>query len=53
MDRTSNLTLSQVKMVMDLLCSIAFDPVNLDSRRELQDNLDMMVRKQILSSVSA
>lgn len=38
---------------MDLLCSIAYDRVNGDSRRELQDNLDMMVRKQVLSSIAA
>ncbi|XP_017471044.1 PREDICTED: Fanconi anemia group D2 protein isoform X2 [Rhagoletis zephyria] len=49
LDRLSELTLSQTRLAMELLCSIAFPPPPLSECTVLQDQLDMLLKKQIIN----
>ncbi|XP_039954173.1 Fanconi anemia group D2 protein [Bactrocera neohumeralis] len=49
LDRLSDLSLSQTRLAMELLCSIAFPPPPLSECTVLQDQLDMVLKKQIIN----
>ncbi|XP_053945249.1 Fanconi anemia group D2 protein homolog [Anastrepha ludens] len=49
LDRLSELTLTQTRLAMELLCSIAFPPPPLSECTVLQDQLDMILKKQIIN----
>lgn len=52
LDHSDDLTLVQIRLVMDLLCSLAYPLVILDNApHALQEYLDMLIRKQVSSSV--
>lgn len=43
------MSLSQTRIVMELLSSIAFPAPNIDECTTLQDQIDMLVKKQIIN----
>ncbi|XP_054081207.1 Fanconi anemia group D2 protein homolog isoform X3 [Zeugodacus cucurbitae] len=49
LDRLSDMSLSQTRLAMELLCSIAFPPPPLSECTVLQDQLDMILKKQIIN----
>ncbi|XP_055851494.1 Fanconi anemia group D2 protein homolog [Episyrphus balteatus] len=49
LDRISDMNLPQTRLVMELLCSIAFPAPPLDECPALQDQIDMLVKKQIIN----
>ncbi|XP_019844495.2 Fanconi anemia group D2 protein isoform X2 [Bactrocera dorsalis] len=49
LDRLSDLSLSQTRLAMEVLCSIAYPPPPLSECTVLQDQLDMVLKKQIIN----
>ncbi|XP_055905389.1 Fanconi anemia group D2 protein [Eupeodes corollae] len=49
LDRISEMNLPQTRLVMELLCSIAFPAPPLDECPVLQDQIDMLIKKQIIN----
>lgn len=52
LDRITDFDLSQYRMVMELLCSIAYPSADYSDCQIIQDHIDMLVKKQILSATS-
>lgn len=56
LDHTDGMSLAQIRLFMDLLCCVAYpsDANAVDDRlTELREHLDMLVRKQVSSTVDA
>jgi hypothetical protein len=51
LDRISELTIQQFRMVLELLCSIAYPLPPLEPAEILQDHINMLVQKQVASSI--
>ncbi|XP_037944134.1 uncharacterized protein LOC119676939 [Teleopsis dalmanni] len=51
LDRLNEMSLSQTRMVMKLLCCIAFPEPGFHECTPLQDQIDMLVKKQLISRV--
>ncbi|XP_067618049.1 Fanconi anemia group D2 protein homolog isoform X2 [Eurosta solidaginis] len=49
LDRLSEMSLSQTRLAMEIVCSIAFPPPPLSECTVLQDQLDMLLKKQIIN----
>ncbi|XP_068157652.1 Fanconi anemia group D2 protein homolog isoform X2 [Drosophila tropicalis] len=49
LDRLSDLTLSQTRLAMDLLCHVAFPDPKLTECVQLQEQIDMVVKKQLIN----
>lgn len=49
LDRISEFSLKQYRMLMELLCLIAYPPPPLNESQLLQDHIDMLVKKQIIN----
>ncbi|XP_004536027.1 Fanconi anemia group D2 protein [Ceratitis capitata] len=49
LDSLNEMTLSQTRLAMEVLCSIAFPPPPLSECTVLQDQLDMLIKKQIIN----
>ncbi|XP_017119014.1 Fanconi anemia group D2 protein [Drosophila elegans] len=50
LDRISDLTLTQTRVAMDLLCHVAFPDPKLPACAQLQEQVDMVVKKQLINS---
>ncbi|XP_017017550.1 Fanconi anemia group D2 protein homolog [Drosophila kikkawai] len=50
LDRISDLTLTQTRVAMDLLCHVAFPDPKLTGCLQLQEQVDMVVKKQLINS---
>ncbi|XP_017074591.2 Fanconi anemia group D2 protein [Drosophila eugracilis] len=50
LDRISDLTLTQTRIAMDLLCHVAFPDPKLSPCSQLQEQVDMVVKKQLINS---
>uniref|UniRef100_A0A6P4EZY6 Fanconi anemia group D2 protein n=1 Tax=Drosophila rhopaloa TaxID=1041015 RepID=A0A6P4EZY6_DRORH len=50
LDRISDLTLTQTRVAMDLLCHVAFPDPKLSACLQLQEQVDMVVKKQLINS---
>ncbi|KAH8247136.1 hypothetical protein KR032_010698 [Drosophila birchii] len=50
LDRISDLTLAQTRVAMDLLCHVAFPDPKLTGCLQLQEQVDMVVKKQLINS---
>lgn len=56
-DYTIGLTLSQYRIAMNIICSMAYnttdesDSINLYDNMALRDHIDIMVTKQVCSSI--
>ncbi|EDV48341.1 Fanconi anemia group D2 protein [Drosophila erecta] len=51
LDRISDLTLTQTRVAMDLLCHVAFPDPTLSPCLQLQEQVDMVVKKQLINSI--
>jgi len=51
LDRISDLSLTQTRVAMDLLCHVAFPDPNLSPCLQLQEQVDMVVKKQLINSI--
>lgn len=49
LDHIHEMSLSQTRIVMELLSSIAFPAPTLDECTTLQDQIDMLIKKQIIN----
>lgn len=52
LDRVCELNLSQFRLVMNILCSVAYPLPPLSPSDRLQDHIDMLVKKQVTSSIA-
>ncbi|KAH8265254.1 hypothetical protein KR038_002491 [Drosophila bunnanda] len=50
LDRINDLTLTQTRVAMDLLCHVAFPDPKLTGCLQLQEQVDMVVKKQLINS---
>ncbi|KAH8382936.1 hypothetical protein KR009_005875 [Drosophila setifemur] len=50
LDRLNDFTLTQTRVAMDLLCHIAFPDPKLSGCLQLQEQVDMVVKKQLINS---
>ncbi|KAH8292041.1 hypothetical protein KR054_003960 [Drosophila jambulina] len=50
LDRISDLTMTQTRVAMDLLCHVAFPDPKLTGCLQLQEQVDMVVKKQLINS---
>ncbi|KAG4067200.1 hypothetical protein HA402_000191 [Bradysia odoriphaga] len=51
LDRASELNLAQYRMIMNILCSIAYPLPPMVGSLDLQNHIDMLLKKQVASSI--